>query len=243
MNILLVEDDLVNQKIASQLLSKWGMEVTIAQDGMEAIELMRKKTFNIILMDLNMPVMDGCEATMIIRSDNDPYFKNVPILAYTSSSLADTKEKAEKLGMNDFISKPLNAPELHCKINQYMITHTDEARPIKINFELYTDSDEVFKSDLVSLMVDNLRELQCASYKAYYSGDTRLFNTISHKVMSTLLLLDDRHFTYTIDDLKEAFTFGEKPPDIRQKINTFNRFSELIIKSLNQEINALRAAN
>jgi CheY-like chemotaxis protein len=241
MHILLAEDDLVNQKIALQLLTKWGIEVTIANDGNEAIDLIRKNKFNLVLMDLNMPVMDGCMATQHVRASDDPYYQNLPIIAYTASPLADTKEKALSLGMNDFISKPLSPEEMHCKINHYVLTPTLECRPLRIKFDLYTDSNDTdFKTELVSLMMSNMRELQHASYKAYYAGDARIFQTISHKVKSSMILLDDQEFTYAVDDLKHAFVTGGKSALLQEKIIKFNYLSESIVKTLDKEISMLK---
>jgi len=240
MNILLVEDDLVNQKIASQVLVKWGIQVTVAKDGLEALNAVQQKNFHVILMDLNMPMMDGCEATSKIRSFDEPYFQNVPILAYTASTLADSKEKAEKLGMTDFVSKPLNPSDLHIKINQYTLPETIEGRPLRLKLNLYSDTDSEFKSELVGLMIRNLREMQQASYRSYYSDDQRALHNVAHKVKSTLILLDDIEYTYVIDDLKQAFIHGEKAPALQEKINRFNRLTEAIIKTLNREISKLK---
>lgn len=118
-NVLLVEDDLICQKIARRFLINSGMDVTIANDGLEALSLLHKKHFSLILMDLQMPQMDGCETTLRIRALDDPHFKTVPIIAFTAS--ADLKEKAAALGMNDFLSKPLNSEELLKKINKYLV--------------------------------------------------------------------------------------------------------------------------
>jgi CheY-like chemotaxis protein len=240
MNILLVEDDLVNQKIATQLLSKWGIAVTVAHDGIGALDVLREKTFNLVLMDINMPVMDGCEATTQIRADDDPYYQGLPILAYTASALADTKEKAEKLGMNDFISKPLNAAEMHCKINQYILPAITEPRPLNIRLELYTDNDPEFQQELVLLMISNLRELQHAAYKSYYASTGSHFNTIAHKVKSTIIILDDTHIEDVIESVKEAFTQPEKTSQLQENINGFTRLSESIIKALNDEVKRLQ---
>jgi CheY-like chemotaxis protein len=240
MHILLVEDDTVSQKIATQLLSRWGIEVTIANDGTEAVELIHRKSFNLVLMDLNMPIMDGCEATQNIRAYDDPYFKSIPILAYTASSVADTKEKAEKLGMNDFIRKPLTPEDMHCKINHYMLSNSVEPRPLRIKFDLYADSDDGFKIELLQLMMINIRELQQACYKAFYSADARTYQAISHKVKSTLILLDDREFTYMVDDLKHSFITGTKQELLQEKVDKFNFLSESIMKTLEQELLALK---
>jgi len=118
-NILLVEDNPINQLVTSLLLTKWGHHVTIANDGKEALEKIQNKNFSLILMDINMPVMDGCETTLHIRELKDPHFKTLPIIAFTTSPMADTKEKARQMGMDDFLSKPLDPEEMHRKINQY----------------------------------------------------------------------------------------------------------------------------
>jgi CheY-like chemotaxis protein len=242
MNILLVEDDLVNQKIAAQVLGKWGINVTIANDGAEALDAVQTKNFNLILMDLTMPMMDGCEATLKIRAFPDPYFQTVPILAYTASTMADSKEKAEKLGMTDFVSKPLNAPDLHLKINRYTLSNTIDCRPLRLKLNLYSDSDAEFRADLVSMMILNLRELQQACYKSYYAEDLRALQNVSHKVKSTLILLDDLEYTYVIDDLRQSFAHREKPEELQQKINRFNRLTEGIVKTLKGEISKLKEA-
>ena len=242
MNILLAEDDLINQKIATQLLTRWGFSVKVANDGREAVDLISEKCYKLVLMDLNMPVMDGAEATRTIRAFDDPYFKSVPILAYTASTLADSREKAQKMGMNDYVAKPLLPEEMHCKINHYVLSPSLDPRPLKIKFDLYADSEPDFKSELVELMISNVTELQYACYKAFYTGEAKLFQTISHKIKSTLILLDDREFVYVIDDLKQSFLAGNSPAAIQEKIHKFNYLSEAILKTLTKEIEGLKEA-
>jgi CheY-like chemotaxis protein len=242
MNILLVEDDLINQKIATQLLTRWGFSVRVANDGKEALDLIREKSFRLVLMDLNMPVMDGAEATRTIRAFEDPYFQSLPILAYTASTLADTKEKALKIGMNDCVAKPLAPEEMHCKINHYILFPSLDPRPLRIKFDLYADSEPDFKSELVELMISNVTELQYACYRTFYTGELKLFQTVAHKIKSTLILLDDREFAYVIDDLKQAFQAENSPNVIQEKINRFNYMSESILKTLTREIADLKEA-
>jgi len=104
--ILLVEDNEINQIIAYELLSEAGFKVSIASDGKEAVEMANKNKPDIILMDLQMPVMDGYTATRIIRSDNS--FDDVPIVAMTANAMQGDKEKSIRAGMVDHITKPLN---------------------------------------------------------------------------------------------------------------------------------------
>ena len=120
-NVLLVEDDVINQKIACRLLHKCGLSVTIANDGVEALQLIKQQHFQLVLMDLQMPRMDGCEATTHIRALEDPYYKNVPILAFTSSETDEVKQQASRHGMNDFLLKSFDREEMINKLNQYLV--------------------------------------------------------------------------------------------------------------------------
>ena len=110
-NILLVEDNQLNQEFASLMLQNKGCNVTIANDGIEALQIIKNKNFDAILMDIQMPNMDGIEATKKIRAMSDDYFKNIPIIALSANALLGDKEKSINAGMNEHITKPIN-PEL-----------------------------------------------------------------------------------------------------------------------------------
>jgi PAS domain S-box-containing protein len=115
MRILLAEDNLVNIMVARQLLAKWEVNLQVAKNGLEVLEILEKDTFDLILMDLHMPEMDGLEATNHIRKSG----KMLPIIALTADALAETKEQATKAGMNDFVTKPFNPDDLYAKLCVY----------------------------------------------------------------------------------------------------------------------------
>ncbi len=116
LNVLLVEDNDMNQLLAKKIFSDWGWNINVAGNGIEAIESIKKKDFDIILMDLQMPEMDGYEATSKIRGTLPPPKCNVPILAMTANVMSSEEEKCYKAGMNGYISKPFEAEVLYSRI-------------------------------------------------------------------------------------------------------------------------------
>lgn len=119
MRVLVVEDNLVNQKIVSKYLSKWDVENDLAENGKIAVQMMMTNRYDLVLMDLHMPEMSGYEATLKIRSINEPYYQNLPIIALTASVFLEDREKIHKFGMNGFITKPFNPSELFWSISPY----------------------------------------------------------------------------------------------------------------------------
>ncbi|GAB5410100.1 MAG: hypothetical protein BalsKO_24650 [Balneolaceae bacterium] len=117
--ILLAEDNVVNQKVMRRFLERWEVEMTIVDNGKQAVEAIEKENFDAVLMDLQMPEMDGYESTVAIRSLSDPNKRNVPIIALTAAALKEVKEKVFAAGMNDFITKPFNPIELQQKLSDY----------------------------------------------------------------------------------------------------------------------------
>ncbi|QKJ31034.1 response regulator [Mucilaginibacter mali] len=116
LQILIAEDNPVNVMLMKKLFSKWGIVPTFADNGEHAIELVQYGNFNIVLMDLQMPVMNGFDAAIEIRKMPDPKKANIPIIALTASALFDIKEKVYDSGMNDYVSKPFKPDELKEKI-------------------------------------------------------------------------------------------------------------------------------
>jgi two-component system, sensor histidine kinase len=118
--ILLVEDNALNQLVAEKFLQWMGFEVEIAGNGVEAIEAMKKKRYDAVLMDLQMPEMDGYETTRFIREKMKGRNRIIPILAMTAHAIRGEEEKCINAGMNDYISKPLNRNVLMDKLERLL---------------------------------------------------------------------------------------------------------------------------
>jgi CheY-like chemotaxis protein len=109
-HILLAEDNVVNQKYAQALLEKWGHRVTVARNGLEAVEAVDRERFDLVLMDIQMPEMDGYQATAEIR--RDPDYAEIPIVAMTARAMEGDRDECLRSGMNDYVSKPVRAQTL-----------------------------------------------------------------------------------------------------------------------------------
>ena len=104
--VLIAEDNFMNQKLISEIMRKWGIKFELVNDGMEAIEKLAEKHFDIILMDVNMPRLNGYDAAEKIRSDVNNSNQNIPIIALTAAALQSERDKVYTSGMNEFVSKP-----------------------------------------------------------------------------------------------------------------------------------------
>ena len=122
LRVLIAEDNMVNVMLMKKLFSKWGITPTIAENGERAIEMVQYGNFDIILMDLQMPVLNGFDAAIEIRKMRDPRKANIPIIALTASALFDIKERVFNSGMNDYVSKPFKPDELKEKMQTLVAT-------------------------------------------------------------------------------------------------------------------------
>ena len=107
--LLLVEDNFVNERVAIYMLAKLGHQVDVARQGREAIDMLSKSVYALVLMDCQMPEMDGFEATRIIRDRTSPVLDHeVPVVAMTANTSPEDRARAIAAGMNDFLAKPVD---------------------------------------------------------------------------------------------------------------------------------------
>ena len=110
----------MNLKVAKRFLERWDYVVDTAENGLEALKKFKSSPYDMILMDLHMPEMDGWEATKAIRNNEKNSSKKTPIIALTADVIIEDLNKLYDIGMNDYITKPFNANELQSKINKLL---------------------------------------------------------------------------------------------------------------------------
>lgn len=120
--ILLVEDNRINQMVTQKILTKAGYRVDTANNGSDAIEALQQTPYDLVLMDILMPMMDGYDATRIIRASDSPVLvHNIPIIVLTAHAMKEDKEKCLSAGMNDYIVKPVDSKELLPKVEKWLL--------------------------------------------------------------------------------------------------------------------------
>ena len=150
--ILLAEDDLTNQKVATGVLNQFGLEVDVANNGRQAVDMYRSGQYDLILMDCRMPEMDGHEATRIIRDSEQD--SRIPIIALTANIQDSDREQCRLAGMDDFVGKPFTVDEIENALGRWLTsTTTDTARPDSTISPASTESGV-----LNTAVLDTLRE-------------------------------------------------------------------------------------
>jgi CheY-like chemotaxis protein len=117
-NVLLVEDNEINQQVAKEILEGAGLNVALAADGQEGVNAVKESNYDVVLMDVQMPVMDGYTATREIRKDKQ--FKDLPIIAMTAHAMAGDEDKSLKAGMNGHVTKPIDPDQLFSTLQKWV---------------------------------------------------------------------------------------------------------------------------
>ena len=196
--ILLVEDVLVNQRVAIKLLEQVGYQVDAFDNGKFAIEELKQNHYDLVLMDIHMPVMDGLETTQRIRKgEAGETNKNILIIAMTASALKEDKERVFDAGMNDFISKPITLKEVSKVLDQHLLnneSHDLTNNHIKENLstvdwkalEENCLGDKDFCNELVQLAIQTILPLLKKVKDAYFKKDLKTMKIESHTIKGSL---------------------------------------------------------
>jgi len=241
---LIVEDNKVNQILVKKFLSNWGAKFEIAENGQIAVDLFKKNDFDVILMDLQMPVMDGYESARQMRLLEQDSTKFTPIIALTASTLLNERERIVQVGMNDFLSKPFNPNELYQKIAQHSYTQLQKQIPQenptegKLNYSYFKNlagADNVFYTELLELSETDLIEFNRILQATNLSDYETQLSLVHHKIRATLRLLEVKELEVQINQLRRMLSQGSQITEVIERIDGIQKSIEIAISQIKQE--------
>ena len=246
-SVLLVEDNELNQMLATAMLEKWGASVVIANNGQEAVDIAETDTFDVILMDIQMPVMDGMAASRMIR---EKLQVTTPILALSANVIKGIVERCEEAGMQGYISKPFNADDLFRKIlfqvskNRINIEASHEAEPEIIvsdvsRLEKLIGSDQVQLNIMLEKFLEITPSYLAELNKADKANDIQAIAAAAHKIKSSIDLVSApvmRDLILKINQIGKQGDFAE----VKMLIKQFNTYYKMLEIELREEINFMR---
>ena len=177
--VLLVEDNVINQELAFELLTRHGLDVAVAHHGEEALAWLAREACDGVLMDCQMPVMDGYEATRRLRED--PRFRDLPILAMTANAMAGDRERVLAAGMNDHIAKPIDVAELFATLARWV--RPKSPAPMATTTATPTAAPAAPEAEPPALPV--LDGIDTAAALQRLQGDTALYLKLLRKTAAT----------------------------------------------------------
>jgi len=181
--ILLVEDNAINQELACGLLERAGIAVTIAVDGREALTALEREGFDAVLMDCQMPVMDGYEATRALRKR--PELAGLPVIAMTANAMAGDREKVLAAGMNDHVAKPFRVDELFATLSRWVrpVAVAQEGLDIRAGLESVNGNEALYRR-LLGMFRQREVDFEARIRDAYANGDASAALRSAHDLKS-----------------------------------------------------------
>ncbi len=259
-SILLAEDNEINQLFVKTILKK-SFNLMIAPNGKVVIDLLNKEHFDLILMDLHMPEMDGYTATSVIRKMDDQEKRTIPIIALTAAAIKGEKEKCIAAGMDDYISKPFETQDLIDMIYKHIgghnkhteqsdetatgTTSADQAPETQFKFidpthiDSVTGGDEKFKQELISVFVQQMPSLLVGLEKALQDNDYKQLSAIAHKTKSSVALMGIESLRADMSELEQKAKTGDDVECYKRIVTKFLEASTDVlaeIETLRKEV-------
>lgn len=255
--VLLVEDNRMNQLVAGEFLKKWGLRVDMADDGFIALEMLKHQQYELILMDLQMPGMDGFETTRRIRAIGETYFREVPIVALTASVLPDIKFNVLNAGMNDLVTKPFNPSDLYAKLQKYLglsslngqtpsANGNNQDKVFKyINLE-YLESISInntqFVEQMMRLFLKQTPEFIARAKQACEQQDWKEVGAVVHKLKATTATVGIAQLEPMLKTIEVSVTQQKDLDQIEGIMNQIADICDVACTELNEKL-AILASN
>lgn len=245
--VLVVDDVYLNQVLLGKFLEKHGMMPQFAHNGREAIEKLNSEPFDLVLMDLQMPVMDGYEAISRIRADFDPPLCNIPIIGISASIFQEEFQRCIDAGANDFISKPYEPEDLYYKIMKSIRSTTirqqeSAPEPVQISeneplsdlsyLEQFSGGDRTFVCDMINYFISHAPETLSGMKNSFKENDLEKVYNLAHKFAPQLTFMGIRSIVGHVERIELYSKKKENIDKIDGLIDTVTAVSERAIKEL-----------
>lgn len=246
LRVLLVEDNDINRLYATTILKNWGCVTMVAENGFVAVEKVKDETFDAVLMDVQMPVMDGFEATKLIRALDNRAKRTVPIIALTANATRKDFEKCLAEGMDDCLTKPFTPDDLFKILTRYRpasnavtsatASKETESRRSRIDFsylKTVSNNNEEFIREIIDTFIDTIPEHLHQIKTCLLINDWEEVARVVHKIKSSLSLLGFQDVKNLAIEIENSIKDESQAAQFTEMVNSF-------IDSLQFEINHLK---
>lgn len=244
LQILVAEDNKINQVLMKKVLTKWRANFEFAENGVAAIEKAKKKSHDIILMDIQMPEMDGYQATQVIRNLSDDFFKTLPIIALTASTLKEERDAAHNAGMNDFVLKPFEPQNLYDTIIKYTSSsgpyqenEIDENYLPQIDLEAFRtimgDDQEEYR-ELIEVTYRDFKQFEDLLDQLLESEALTDFSAYYHTLKPSIKLLKIKRLNTLIQTIRNS-DISEREylnKELKKELGQINRTLQLELSNI-----------
>lgn len=246
--VLLVEDNEVNQLVALQFLHKKQVKVETATSGHEALKKLKKIKYDLILMDLQMPGMDGFETARKIRAMKGAYYQDLPIIALSATPRIEVQKSLEKAGINGFISKPFVPADFYNTLARYArkpatgkkVTRdmaSGQYHPRFGRLMEISSSEKTFYLKMLRKMQEEIIGFIPVFFRAVNKKDAKSLGFIKHKITSTLIILDLQDLLKDIEMTGKILRRKEQSENVKELSGKILRHVNQVIKEIRQELN------
>ncbi|KFE63576.1 PAS domain-containing hybrid sensor histidine kinase/response regulator [Hyalangium minutum] len=255
MHLLVAEDNSVNVFVLSQYLRKWGARFDVVENGHEAVAKIQEAHYDLVLMDLQMPELDGYDATRAIRALPEEQFRKLPILAMTASTRVGLEERLTAAGFTDFVCKPFRPEELFSKISQRgasSLSAPEDSRtadlpiqegaevepsPARPRFSLdefrrMAEGDDEALREFITITLTSAEQHKHAFQQALEAGNLEAFDFQAHKIKMTVALLQAHVLQDALQQGRALLAQQERAPALLQAS----------VRAIHTELNAIIAA-
>ncbi|PSL43362.1 signal transduction histidine kinase [Chitinophaga niastensis] len=248
--LLVAEDNKMNQNLLRHLLSSWQLQYKVVNNGKEVLQALDKQHYDLVLMDIQMPEMDGYTAVQMIRNDRH---STIPVIAMTAHAMAGEREKCLQIGMNEYISKPIVEDELYRMIQVYTGKLTPRELPAThahhlhengtqqlINMQYLHDlskGDSAFEKNMLEQFITQLPEELSLLKKAVVAEDIAAIRATAHNLKTTVSFIGLEAHLYPILEQLEQLQENNYHPHLVAEI--FMTLKQLCLQAIQEAINIL----